>query len=271
MRVRCGSTWTRRAACGPSEERRGRPSPPACTWSPRARPPRPPRPPGGWGGAAAGRPADPRPLGVFLMCERLEILDRLHALEVRGIPLVNSPRAVLNTYRERMIALFDEANVAFIESRLVATDARNDVGALPVWVKRADVHNTQAGDVTFASTREGVTAALEALAARGIRRAVIQSNVEGDLVKFYGIGAAARSDGAPGWFRWFYHKEQRVAGHPFEPAQLARAVRRAALAPGLDIYRGEPPGAAAHRVLLALQPVRRLVPFPADVPRAHAT
>src|SRR5207245_7712988 len=105
------------------------------------------------------RPADPRPLGVFLMCERLEILDRLHALEVRGIPLVNSPRAVLNTYRERMIALFDEANVAFIESRLVATDARNDVDALPVWVKRADVHNTQAGDVTFASTREGVTAA----------------------------------------------------------------------------------------------------------------
>jgi len=184
-------------------------------------------------------PADPRPLGVFLMCERLEILDRLHALEVRGIPLVNSPRAVLNTYRERMIALFDEANVAFIESRLVATDARNDVGALPVWVKRADVHNTQAGDVTFASTREGVTAALEALAARSIRRAVIQPNVEGDLVKFYGIGAAARSDGAPGWFRWFYHKEQRVAGHPFEPAQLARAVRRAALALGLDIYGGD--------------------------------
>ncbi len=164
-------------------------------------------------------PADPRPLGVFLMCERLEILDRLRALEVRGIPLVNSPRAVLNTYRERMIALFDEANVAFIESRLVATDARNDVGALPVWVKRADVHNTQAGDVTFASTREGVTAVLEA--------------------KFYGIGAAARSDGAPGWFRWFYHKEQRVAGHPFEPAQLARAVRRAALALGLDIYGGD--------------------------------
>src|SRR2546428_768716 len=225
MRVRCGSTWTRRAACGPSEERRGRHPPPAAHRSLRR----------------SG------PLGVFLMCEGLEILDRLHALEVRGIPLVNSPQAVLNTYRERMIALFDEANVAFIESRLVATDARNDVGALPVWVKRADVHNTQAGDVTFASTREGVTAALEALAARGIRRAVIQPNVEGDLVKFYGIGAAARSDGAPGWFRWFYHKEQRVAGHPFEPAQLARAVRRAARAPRLRIYRGGPPPSPTPR------------------------
>src|SRR5437667_12913728 len=117
------------------------------------------------------------------MCERLEILDRLHALEVRGIPLVNSPRAVLNTYRERMIALFDEANVAFIESRLVATDARNDVGALPVWVKRADVHNTQAGDLTFASTPDGVTAAREGPAARGIRRRVSQPSVHGALLK----------------------------------------------------------------------------------------
>ena len=183
--------------------------------------------------------ADPRPLGVFLMCERLEILDRLHALEVRGVPHVNSPHAVLNTYRDRMIAHFSEANVPFIDSRVVSTDASADAGALPVWVKRGDVHNTQAGDVTFARTREGVAAALAGLAARGIRRAVIQLHVEGDLVKFYGIGAGARSDGGPAWFRWFYHKDQHVAGHPFDPLQLARAVRRAALALALDVYGGD--------------------------------
>ncbi|OLB98729.1 MAG: hypothetical protein AUH30_07050 [Candidatus Rokubacteria bacterium 13_1_40CM_68_15] len=183
--------------------------------------------------------ADPRPLGVFLMCERLEVLDRLHALEVRGVPHVNSPHAVLNTYRDRMIAHFSEANVPFIDSRVVSTDASADAGALPVWVKRGDVHNTQAGDVTFARTREGVAAALAGLAARGIRRAVIQLHVEGDLVKFYGIGAGARSDGGPAWFRWFYHKDQHVAGHPFDPLQLARAVRRAALALALDVYGGD--------------------------------
>ena len=37
--------------------------------------------------------ADPRPLGVFLMCERVESLDRLHALELLGVPHVNSPQA----------------------------------------------------------------------------------------------------------------------------------------------------------------------------------
>jgi hypothetical protein len=180
-----------------------------------------------------------RPLGVFLMCERLEVLDRLHALELLGVPHVNSPLAVLNTYRDRMIGHFGEANVPFIESRVVSTDATGDVGPLPVWVKRADVHNTQAGDVTFASTRDAVAEALQGLAARDIRRAVIQPHVEGDLVKFYGIGAGSRSDGAPAWFRWFYHRDQRVAGHPFEPVQLARTVRRAALALGLDVYGGD--------------------------------
>ena len=61
------------------------------------------------------------PRFVFLMCERLEVLDRLRTLEVSGVPHVNSPRAVHNTYRDRMIAVLDEANVPFIPSRVVAT------------------------------------------------------------------------------------------------------------------------------------------------------
>ena len=182
---------------------------------------------------------DDRPVGVFLMCERLPVLDHLRALELRGVPHVNGPLAVLNTYRERMIAHFSEANVPFIESRVVSTDGAADAGALAVWVKRADVHNTQDGDVTLARTRDGVAEALAALAARGIPRAVIQPHLEGDLVKFYGIGTGAGAAGGPPWFRWFYHREQRVAGHPFDAVQLARTVRRAALALGLDVYGGD--------------------------------
>jgi hypothetical protein len=61
------------------------------------------------------------PRFVFLMCERVEVLERLRALEVTGVPHVNTPRAVHNTYRDRMIAVLDEANVPFIPSRIVAT------------------------------------------------------------------------------------------------------------------------------------------------------
>ncbi|PYN07878.1 MAG: hypothetical protein DME02_10075 [Candidatus Rokuibacteriota bacterium] len=182
---------------------------------------------------------DVRPRGVFLMCERPPILDRLRDLELLGVPHVNGPNAILNTYRDRMIALFSEANVPFIDSRVVATDAPVDVGALPVWIKRADVHNTQEGDVTLAPTRNAASDALATLAARGIPRAVIQPHVEGDLVKFYGVGTGAGPAGGPPWFRSFYHREQRVAGHPLDTAQLARTVRRAALALGLDVYGGD--------------------------------
>ena len=187
-----------------------------------------------------GTPND-RPRGVFLMCERLAILEHLRELELRGVPHVNGPYAVLNTYRDRMIDHFSEADVPFIDSRVVSTDtaAAAGTGVLPLWVKRADVHNTQDGDVTLARTREDVASALTALAARGIARAVLQPHVDGDLVKFYGVGTGSGPAGGPPWFRWFYHRDQRLAGHAFDEAELARTVRRAALALGLDVYGGD--------------------------------
>jgi hypothetical protein len=180
-----------------------------------------------------------RPRFVFLMCERVDVLRRLRALEASGVPQVNSTQSVLNTYRERMLEAFVEANVPFIASRLVGTSAADAGGALPAWVKRADVHNTQEGDVVFAPTADAVAAALRGLAGRGIPRAVIQPHVPGDLVKFYGVGAGGGPHGAPPWFRWFYHKDQKLAGHRFEERSLARLVRSAASALGLEVYGGD--------------------------------
>ena len=93
--------------------------------------------------------------------------------------------------------------------------------------------------MTFAATPDAVRAALAGLAARGMRQAVLQPHVAGDLVKFYGIGGNARADGTPAWFRWFYHKNQTLAGHPLDPVALGRAVRRAAAAMGLEVYGGD--------------------------------
>jgi hypothetical protein len=137
-----------------------------------------------------------------------------------------------------MIAQFEEAGVPFIKSRLVATlgDLRGEL-PLPLWVKRADVHNTQEGDVILAETEGAVVDALGSLGARGIPRAVLQPHVTGDLIKFYGVGRGA--DAGRRWFRWFYHKEQTVAGHPFDPHELGRLARRAAAALGLEVYGGD--------------------------------
>jgi hypothetical protein len=183
---------------------------------------------------------DVPPHGVFFMCERMEALTTLLAWQERGVRLVNSPLAVLNTYRERMIAQLREANVAFVPSRLVSTGDAGVTARLPVWVKRADVHNTQDGDVVFAETPDALSEALAGLAARGIEGAVLQPHVAGDLIKFYGVGPGGGGpDGGPPWFRWFYHKDQQLSGHVFDPAHLARLVRAAASALGLEVYGGD--------------------------------
>jgi hypothetical protein len=194
--------------------------------------------------------AEGPPDGVFLMCERMEALRVLLAWQERGVRQVNTPLAVLNTYRERMIAQLREANVPFIESRVIATQGAEADLHGPVWVKRPDVHNTQEGDVVFARTRDEAAAALAGLAARGFERAVLQPPVEGDLIKFYGVGGGGGEDGGPAWFRWFYHKDQRVAGHAFEVGRLARLVRAAAAALGLEVYGGDAIASAGGGLVL---------------------
>jgi hypothetical protein len=179
-----------------------------------------------------------RPNFVFLMCETFEPLGVLGAWEAAGIPHVNPVGAVLNTYRDRMIARFTAAGVPFVPSRLVETGAPPPPLDGRTWVKRADVHNTQDGDVVAVAHAAALGAALAALAARGIARAVLQPHVGGDLVKFYGVGPAGR-DGAPPWFRWFHHADQRLAGHPVDAGALARLAGHAAAALGLEVYGGD--------------------------------
>jgi hypothetical protein len=179
------------------------------------------------------------PPNIFLMCERLEMIAQLRQWEMRGVRHVNKPSAILDTYRDRMLALFGQAGVAFPASRLVSTASPDIVQSGPVWVKRADVHNTQEGDVVFAPAQSDTAQTLARMAARGIRQAVLQEHVPGDLIKFYGIGDPFLVQGQAPWFRWFYHKDQNLAGHRFDQESLASLAQRAAAAIGLEVYGGD--------------------------------
>ncbi len=182
---------------------------------------------------------DQPPAFIFLMCERPAVLRLLSRYEARGVLQVNSPSAVLNTYRDRMIPLIEQAAIPFPRSVFVSTAAADPQVAEPVWVKRADVHNTQAGDVVFAPTRAAAQEALQNLAQRGIPQAVIQPNIIGDLIKFYGVGDPGHVPGYQPWFQWFYHKEQQLARYPFDTQVLAAFVQQAAAALGLEVYGGD--------------------------------
>lgn len=180
-----------------------------------------------------------KPAYVFFMCEQTHILNQFLSWETEGTSLVNSPAAVLNTYRTRMISLFQQHGVAFPNSVIVPTEG-NTVNILkPTWIKRADVHNTQDGDVVFATTNTQAEDIFHTMAERGITHAVTQDHIPGDLIKFYGIGDSRHLDGASPWFQSFYHKNQQVQGFPFNPKSLASMAQCAASALGLEIYGGD--------------------------------
>lgn len=199
------------------------------------------------GGPGVLLTADPLPSLVFLMCERLEALRALGRLEMKGIPHVNPLQAVLNTYRDRMITLLTASGTPIPESQVTSCNpSERDEPSVdrwtdlfPIWVKRADVHNTQTGDVELIVSLEELQSRLAALNTRGIARAVLQRHVPGDLIKFYGIGRPDRGNLGEQWFRWFYHRDQELNRYPFSEETLQAVTRRAAAALGLEVYGGD--------------------------------
>lgn len=183
---------------------------------------------------------DAVPPFLFVMCERMPVVERLAAWERRGARIVNRPSGIRNTDRERTIALFREREVPHPRSLLVSTElpAKAAYGG-PCWLKRADVHATQEGDVSFADSPAALQVNLERLRGRGIARAVVQDHVPGDLIKFYGVAGLAEDGRPPSWFQWFYHRDQKLSNYDFDPDTLAAATAKAAGALGLDVYGGD--------------------------------
>jgi hypothetical protein len=178
------------------------------------------------------------PANLFVMCERGTVLDRLAEMEKAGSIVVNSPAAIRNTYRHRMVELFTRHGVPAPRSWVVAADANTARPADCAWIKRYDFHATQRDDVMYAASETGWREALRRFADRGVPFVIAQEHVAGDLIKFYGVRNAAGANDA-GWFQWFYHRDKGMLGHVFDAARLSEAAFDAAAALGLEIFGGD--------------------------------
>ncbi|HTO57275.1 MAG TPA: hypothetical protein VMJ74_05745, partial [Pseudomonadales bacterium] len=98
-------------------------------------------------------PTPTRPTTVFTMSQGPSALATLRQWETAGVRVVNSVDSILNCHRHRMIERFAAAGVATPETILVDASTRSawprwlamDGG----WIKRGDVHATDADDVVF--------------------------------------------------------------------------------------------------------------------------
>ena len=178
-------------------------------------------------------PAPPGDIAlVFSMCQGKEALEILAGWEKNGLDLINSPRAAMNTYRNRLPRLMINAGVEFPETQLVPTNGGDFSVVLDggMWLKRGDVHAAVSADVQWVDSRGRLDAGLADFAARGISLAAIQGHRAGDEIKFYGIGE-------DGFFHWFYSSEAN--GYTFNVRELSRLASRAAAAAGLEIFGGD--------------------------------
>ncbi|MDD5656329.1 MAG: hypothetical protein PHF00_03640 [Elusimicrobia bacterium] len=177
---------------------------------------------------------------IVPMCESYPRLRRLIDLR-RSHPvlMVNPPDSVLACYRLGMYEAFArDPNILF-----PATETRTIQGRDPLepprfpaeaglWVKRGDVHNTCTHDVVYAGDWSEVEAIRQDFAAREIASLVLQQHVDGDLVKFYGVG--------PGrWFTYFYHDPSTARKFPFDIDILAAMASAGAAALKLEIFGGD--------------------------------
>lgn len=186
---------------------------------------------------------------VMDMCRELESVAKLKTLEDNGKLVINSGYGIENCTRERMTRLLVGNGVPYPESLIVDTNenvrsAMKNGGFDKVWIKRGDSHSKHKEDVSYCRHPEEAQEMLHEYFYRGIKRAVINRHLPGDLIKFYGI---VGSD-------YFYHFYPMDMGHskygyelingeaaqiPFDEDYLRKICNRAAEVLGVKIYGGD--------------------------------
>lgn len=178
----------------------------------------------------------PRPASgtvVFTMSQGERALAAVRDWERAGVRVINSVGSILNCHRHRMLACFRRASVATPETLLLEDRATwpewlaGDGG----WLKRGDVHATEAGDVVFVADAAAASKALQRLRARGIERVVLQRHVPGVVLKFYAV--------ANGFLAWYPPPETALEISSAQVAELRAVAAAGAQALGLDVYGGD--------------------------------
>ncbi|MCM1517650.1 MAG: hypothetical protein NC117_03330 [Pseudoflavonifractor sp.] len=139
---------------------------------------------------------------IVNMCREQRSIQRLQQLESEGRLVINSGYGIENCTRERMTRILIGSNIPYPDSLIVNTDevvkgALKKAGFTQCWIKRGDFHAMHKEDVSYVRHPEEAQEVLQEYFLRGIKRAVINVHLVGDLIKFYGV------QGTP-FFFWFY-------------------------------------------------------------------
>lgn len=186
---------------------------------------------------------------ILNMCREQESIKRLQDMEDDGCIVVNSGYGIENCTRERMARILMGHNIPYPDSVIVNTDEAvvsqlRKAGINNCWIKRGDFHAMHKEDVSYVRHAEEAQEVLQEYFYRGIKRAVINRHLVGDLIKFYGIHNSP-------FFFWFYPFDEghskygleaingKSKGIDFDIERLKGICHDAAEALGVEVYGGD--------------------------------
>lgn len=123
---------------------------------------------------------------IFSMARSTEALNSLMQLQDR-VPIVNNPAAVFNCRPANFYSLFCSSKFSPWGRVIETISTPEGTIPLPCWLKCADSHSIYENDVILLNNVSDIESHLRVLRARGIERVLLQENIEGVLVKFYGV------------------------------------------------------------------------------------
>ena len=186
---------------------------------------------------------------VLNMCREQASIAKLQRMEDAGKLIINSGYGIENCTRERMTRILLGNGIPYPDSLIGNTDEvikplLKKSGFKSCWIKRGDFHAMHKEDVSYVRHPEEAQEVLQEYFLRGIKRAVINVHLTGDLVKFYGV------KGSP-FFFWFYPFDEghskygheaingKSRGIKFDVKEMKNICQRAAEELNVVIYGGD--------------------------------
>jgi len=171
---------------------------------------------------------------ILNMAQSDKLLSILSMWEKDGIRIINSPRSIKNCYRKNMVMILKENGISMpktwvytvemLENELFEVYSLGWEGIY--WVKRGDFHAIKKQDVVKVKSFEEMENALIYFKENKIDKIVIQEHVDGNVIKFYGVGKD--------YLRAF------LEGSPFKLSkEMKEEIFKAADLLGVEVYGGD--------------------------------
>ena len=183
---------------------------------------------------------------IFSMGRDKLTIEYLDVLEKQAqTRIINSPDAVKrNCNRYILHQSLQKKNIGCPQCLLINTsDSNIPKIQYPCWIKRNDSHAEQKEDVSYITSDKQLRSLLYSFKQRGIKEATVCEHIEGDLLKFYGVGRHR-------FFKWYYPDgknskfgQEAVNGYHkenhFDEEDLRNECENAAIEMNLYVYGGD--------------------------------